>query len=125
MTHDIEEAIKLGTKVVVLRDGLVMQTGNRDEIVFQKNGGFVDDFLGNKGFLSYLNITAIERYITPVTKENTLDVSGPCVRPTDPLIVGIRLCLEMGLSRICVRDENNGAVGVFELKSLSRAVARN
>lgn len=119
VTHDIEEAIKLGTKVVVIRDGLVMQTGSRDEIVFQKNGGFVDDFLGNKGYLSYLNITPIEKYITP-TEGNTLDMSAPCVHPSDPLIVGIRLCLEMGVGRVYVRGEKNDVVGMFELKSLSR-----
>jgi len=124
VTHDIEEAIKLGTKVVVLRDGTIMQMGDREEIVFQRNKGFVDDFIGNKGYLSYLNITTIESYLSPITDERTTDISSAYVSALDPLIVGIRLCLELGLDRVLVRDEKNLALGVFELQSLSMVTSR-
>ncbi len=125
VTHDIEEAIKLGTKVVVLREGMTMQIGSRDEIVFQKNKGFVDDFIGNKGYLSYLNITALDKYITPLNKENTLEMASGYVSIHDPLIVGIRYCLETGVDRVLVRDETNALVGVFKLESLSLAPPKN
>jgi osmoprotectant transport system ATP-binding protein len=125
VTHDIEEAIKLGTKVVVLRDGMTMQIGSRDEIVFQKTKGFVDDFIGNKGYLSYLNITTIEKYIVPLTKEDKLETANGYVSAHDPLIVGIRYCLEMGVDRVLVRDETNATTGVFELKSLTLAIPSN
>ena len=45
VTHDIEEAIKLGSRIVVLREGAIMQAGSKDEIVFGTGNDFVDEFL--------------------------------------------------------------------------------
>ena len=97
-----------------------MQTGTRDEIVFQRKSSFVNDFLGNKGFLSYLNITKIENYVTPPSNEIASETINFCVKSNDQLIVGIRMCLENGVSSICVRDENKNMIGQFELSSLSK-----
>jgi len=124
VTHDIEEAIKLGTKIVVLRGGEIMQAGSRNEIVFQSSEGFVSDFLGNKGFLSYLNIAEIKSYIT-VPEEDSKDAvhlnpGNLCVRYDEKLIVGIRMCLEYGVTSICVVDESGKSVGQFDLSSLSK-----
>jgi osmoprotectant transport system ATP-binding protein len=119
VTHDIEEAVKLGSRIVVLRDGEIMQAGTRDEIVFGPENGFVDDFLGNKGFLSYLNITKIKNYMVPPGNRPPA-ASDAFVRGDDPLIVGIRLCLEKNAERVAVQDEDKNVIGTFELSSLSR-----
>lgn len=134
VTHDIEEAIKLGTRIVVLRDGEIMQAGGRDEIVFRSQAGFVTDFLGNKGFLSYLNITEIRNYVTipandvqknplqedPLQEDPLKKPVQLCVRSDEKLIVGIRMCLEYGVTRVCVQDEKGDRIGQFELSSLSK-----
>lgn len=120
VTHDIEEAIKLGTKIVVMNQGEIMEMGSRDAIVFHSKSHFADDFIGNKGFLSYLNIVKIEQVVCPFNgnvseKEITLWVSA-----ADPLIVGIRICLENGVNQIGVRDGAGQVVGAFDLGCLSR-----
>ncbi|MEI8199942.1 MAG: ATP-binding cassette domain-containing protein [Eubacteriales bacterium] len=124
VTHDIEEAIKLGTRIVVLRDGEIMQAGGRDEIVFRSRAGFVTDFMGNKGFLSYLNITEIGNYVTvpanDLQKNILKDKVQLCVRSNEKLIVGIRMCLELGVTSVCVQDEKGDRIGQFELSSLSK-----
>lgn len=124
VTHDIEEAIKLGTRIIVLRDGEIMQAGGRDEIVFKSKAGFVTDFIGNKGFLSYLNITEIGNYITipanDLQKNSLKETVQLCVRSDEKLIVGIRMCLEHGVNRVCVQDEKGDRIGQFELSSLSK-----
>ena len=124
VTHDIEEAIKLGTRIVVLRDGEIMQAGGRDEIVFKSKAGFVTDFMGNKGFLSYLNITEIKNYITFTETGLQYDINykqaGLCVRSDEKLIVGIRMCLAYGVNSVCVQDEKGNKIGQFELSSLSK-----
>ena len=124
VTHDIEEAIKLGTKIVVMNQGEIIEVGSRDAIVFHNKSHFADDFIGNKGFLSYLNIVKIEQVVCPFNgstngntaeKENTLWVTT-----ADPLIVGIRICLENGVNQIGVRDTAGRVVGAFDLSCLSR-----
>ncbi len=119
VTHDIEEAIKLGTKIIVLSDGEIMQSGVRDEIVFNNTNEFVTNFIGNKGFLSYLNIKKIKNYIIPLDVNEKQIINKLCVKSDQKLIVAIRMCLENGLDSICVRDETDNLIGQFKLSSLS------
>jgi|LGVE01.1.fsa_nt_gb osmoprotectant transport system ATP-binding protein len=120
VTHDIEEAIKLGTKIVVLKDGEMMQTGSKNEIVFHNENGFVDDFIGNHGFLSYLDIIKIEKYMTPLKKSDVIEKREFCVKKDMELIVGIRICLENAVNEVCVVDDYNNPIGNFELACLSQ-----
>ena len=124
VTHDIEEAIKLGTKIVVMNQGEIMEVGTRDEIVFHNKSRYVEDFIGNKGFLSYLNIVKIEQVVCPFDRRTNGIVSEKdmtlWVAATEPMIVGIRICLENGMNQIGVRDAAGQVVGVFDLGCLSR-----
>lgn len=124
VTHDIEEAIKLGTKIVVMNQGEIMEVGTRDEIVFHNRSRYAKDFIGNKGFLSYLNIVKIEQVVSSIngsTSSNAVEKEKNLwVTDADPLIVGIRICLENGVNQIEVRDAAGRIVGVFDLGSLSQ-----
>ena len=119
VTHDIEEAIKLGSRIVVLRDGEIMQAGTRDEIVFRPENSFVDDFLGNKGFLSYLSIAKIKNYMAP-PGNGPAEAAGLFVHGGDPVIVGLRLCLENHIPSVPDLDDAENIVGVFSPSSLSK-----
>jgi len=54
VTHDIEEAFKLGTKVVLLNDGKIEQVGRPEELIYNPKTPFVKKFLGPKGFKAVL-----------------------------------------------------------------------
>lgn len=54
VTHDIEEAFKLGTKIVLFEKGSIIQDGTKQEILMNPKNKFVEDFLGNKIFIKYL-----------------------------------------------------------------------
>lgn len=89
VTHDIEEAIKLGTKIVVMNQGEIMEMGSRDAIVFHSKSHFADDFIGNKGFLSYLNIVKIAQVVCPFNGNSSEKKISLWVSADDPLIVGL------------------------------------
>ncbi len=65
VTHDIEEAIKLGTKMVLLKDGKVHEAGSREDILFNAKREFTKEFFGIKRFTSYMNTTSIREAMTP------------------------------------------------------------
>jgi ABC-type Fe3+/spermidine/putrescine transport system ATPase subunit len=46
VTHDLEEALAMSDRIVVMRDGLIEQTGTPDEIYRLPNSAFVADFVG-------------------------------------------------------------------------------
>ncbi len=56
VTHDQAEALTLADRIVVMKDGVVQQTGTPDEIYEQPRNSFVASFLGNPP-INYLDGT--------------------------------------------------------------------
>lgn len=55
VTHDIQEALKLGDKVVLMREGQIEQAGSKESLLFEPVSPFVKEFIGLKGFKSILD----------------------------------------------------------------------
>ncbi len=51
VTHDLEEALAMSDRIVVMRDGLVEQTGTPDEIYRLPRSAFVADFIGSANLI--------------------------------------------------------------------------
>jgi iron(III) transport system ATP-binding protein len=51
VTHDLEEALAMSDRIVVMRDGLIEQTGSPDEIYRLPNNAFVADFVGSANLI--------------------------------------------------------------------------
>src|SRR6187200_200328 len=52
VTHDLEEALAMSDHIVVMRDGLVEQTGTPDEIYNHPRNAFVADFIGSSNMIT-------------------------------------------------------------------------
>lgn len=59
VTHDIHEAFKLGSKIVLMNHGCIEQIGTPETLVYQPASTFVEDFLGLKGFKSLLEDSVV------------------------------------------------------------------
>ncbi len=83
ITHDIEEAIKLGDQVVILRvGGRLAQAGPPQELLDEPADAFVEGFVGrDRGYrsLSFLPATDLSLGEVAVVREAT---SGPAGEPT-------------------------------------------
>jgi len=55
VTHDIQEALKLGTRIVLINQGQIEQVGSKEDLIFRPNSEFVKDFFGIKGFKATLD----------------------------------------------------------------------
>ena len=47
ITHDLEEAIELGDRIAILRDGEIIQNGDSQDIVLRPADGYIADFTKN------------------------------------------------------------------------------
>lgn len=45
ITHDLQEALKLGDRILILRDGAIIQVGTPDEVVARPADDYVKDFV--------------------------------------------------------------------------------
>jgi osmoprotectant transport system ATP-binding protein len=55
VTHDIHEAMKLGTKIVLMNNGKIEQIGTPEELQFSPESDYVKNFLGLKGLQSFFD----------------------------------------------------------------------
>ena len=45
ITHDLQEALKLGDRILIMRDGAIVQIGTPDEVVAAPADDYVRDFV--------------------------------------------------------------------------------
>lgn len=55
VTHDMQEAIKLGDRICVIREGEIVQIGTPDEIIANPANEFVREFIGSTTFVQTVN----------------------------------------------------------------------
>jgi len=60
VTHDIDEAIKMGDRIAIMRQGKLVQYGTPDEILSLPANDFVADFVGADRTLKRLNLIRVE-----------------------------------------------------------------
>ena len=114
VTHDIDEAFRLGSRIVLFDNGKIVQQGNRKEMIFNPRNKFVEDFFGTKNFTAYLNVTLIRDVMIPSFEEK----STPRVKEDSSLMEGIKILFNLGLDEIAVEDEKGKLVGMFSLKHI-------
>lgn len=74
VTHDIQEAFKLGTKIVLINEGRIVQAGTKEDLVFRPKSEYVKAFLGTKGFQATLDSDEIASvYERVLNQEITLE----------------------------------------------------
>ena len=55
ITHDLDEAIRLGNRIAIMKDGVLMQIGTPEEIVTKPVDEYVAEFTWVKGIESLAN----------------------------------------------------------------------
>lgn len=77
VTHDMDEAIKLADRIVIMRDGQLVQCDTPDEILRNPADEFVEEFIGKDRLVQARpNIQTVEQIMNPnpstITGEGTL-----------------------------------------------------
>jgi multiple sugar transport system ATP-binding protein len=117
VTHDQTEAMTMGDKICVMRDGIVQQVGNPIELYDYPINKFVAGFIGspsmnffdvdviNKNGNVYLNEGSFEVTLPVKFKEKVLPYSG------QKITMGVRA--EDIYDKLFYSNKNNGEIGSF------------
>lgn len=76
VTHDQEEAMTLSDTIVVMRDGIIEQTGSPKEVYEHPKNKFVADFLGKANIYEGKLISITEGKLTISTENGTVVIPG-------------------------------------------------
>ncbi|WP_290793335.1 ABC transporter ATP-binding protein [Halomonas sp.] len=64
VSHDIDEAIKMGDRIAVFREGKLVQYSAPDDLLAAPKNSFVESFLGEDRALKRLNLVRVHEIIT-------------------------------------------------------------
>ncbi|MFJ7509164.1 betaine/proline/choline family ABC transporter ATP-binding protein [Peribacillus simplex] len=111
VTHDMDEAIKLADRIVILKAGEIVQVGTPDEILRNPANEFVEEFIGKDRLLQTRpNVELVEQIMSrnpiSITEEKSL---------TD----AITIMRKKRVDSLLVVDEQNVLKGFVDVETIS------
>jgi osmoprotectant transport system ATP-binding protein len=120
VTHDIDEAIKMGDRIAILKDGRLVQYGTPDEILSRPANDFVAAFVGADRALKRLNLVSVGEVMLAGGEPEAHGVSsGIAVAPDISLKDALALMLAHNVRNLAVMEQGR-RVGRVSLEMIQR-----
>ncbi len=103
ITHDLDEALKMGDRIAIMKDGDIVQIGSPEDILVNPADDYVKAFVEN---VDRSNIVTAASIMFKKTGRLFIDKDGPAL--------ALRRMKERGLSRLPVVDRENCFLGFVE-----------
>ena len=112
VTHDMDEALKLADRIVIMRDGQLVQCDTPDEILRNPADEFVEEFIGKDRLVQARpNIQTVEQIMNPtpvtITGDHTLSQA-------------IQLMKQKRVDSLLVVDEDNILQGYVDVETIDQ-----
>ena len=120
VTHDIDEAIRMGSRIAILRAGKVVQYDTPERILAQPADAFVEAFVGGDRSLKRLALLTVSSYL----EAGSPPANTPRLIPGTPLRDALSAMLDAGVDEAGVVDTNGHALGRVTLSAIRKAASR-
>ncbi len=110
VSHDLDEALKLGDRIAIMKDGVIAQIGTAEEILTNPADDYVSEFVAG------VDRTKI------LTAENIMKRPEPVVSINSGLKVAMQLMKKHGISSIFVVDPEKKIKGILLIDDAVQAV---
>lgn len=121
ITHDLDEAVRIGDRIAIMRDGKVVQIGTAEDIVMHPADDYVADFVAGISRLKVVHAHAVMQPIEAYTSQNgPLSADAPRVHDQETLSNLINLAIDKDDSIVVQREGTD--VGVITRSDLLRTV---
>lgn len=123
VTHDIEEALKLGDKIVIMNEGVIQQYDTPLNIVTKPANDFVSQLVHSEDVLQHLSLMRAENVMSPLdTMVSDTEIS---VHQDENLKTVLTHILNGTSDSVIVRDEHQAPVGYIALEQLKTYIAKS
>lgn len=110
VTHDLDEALKLGDRIALMKDGEIVQVGTPEEILTNPVDAYVEQFVAGVDMTKVLSASDVMRRPEPVARYN----AGPRV--------ALHLMEEHDIGSVFVVDRERRLKGLVTLDDALEAV---
>jgi osmoprotectant transport system ATP-binding protein len=107
VSHDIDEAVKMASRIAIFRDGRLIQYDTPDNILAHPGDAFIADFVGSDRTLKRLRLVKVE---------DAMMKEPPRVRAEDTLDTALRLMEEHGHYAVVMVGPRGRARGLVRVE---------
>ncbi len=118
VSHDVEEALRLADRILIMQSGQIVQYDTPFNILKQPANAFVHDLVGAEDMVRQLSLLRVETAMTDMSVNH--DNGAPTIALHDNLRNALSLLLRTGANKLTVLDERT-AVGVLTLQQIRDA----
>jgi osmoprotectant transport system ATP-binding protein len=120
VTHDIDEAIRLGSRIAILRAGRLLQYATPEALLAAPADPFVEEFVGADRALKRLSLLPVADHLVPAADATWARDGLPTLAPEASLREALAALLAAGRDHGCVADAR-GLQGYITLDSIKAA----
>ena len=122
ITHDLDEALKLGDRIAIMKEGAIAQVGTPTEILTEPADDYVRSFVQNVDRTQAIPARAVMR--DPTDEERALGSEAGTVSPETPIVEVLPLLLQTD-GPILVTDGEAQVLGVVSKEAVLDEMLRN
>ena len=116
ITHDLDEALRIGDEISILRDGEVIQDGDPQSIIMHPADDYISDFIKDINRGRVLEVRSI--------MEKARKATGPKMGIKTPLEDALQQLVAAGMDNGTVVGGDGKAIGKISMKNAIAAMAR-
>ncbi|QWU15389.1 glycine betaine/proline transport system ATP-binding protein [Paenibacillus sophorae] len=109
ITHDLDEALRIGDRIALMKDGVIVQIGTPEEILIQPANKYVERFVEDVDLSKVLTAAHVMR-------------QPEMIRPERGPRVALQLMRDSGVSSLYVADKDMKLLGVITADDAARAL---
>ncbi len=108
ITHDLDEALRIGDRIAIMKDGNIVQIGTSEEILHSPANDYVREFTQDVNRTKIVSAASIMRFAESIT----LEKAG--------LRTAAKKMNDLGISSLFVTDKENVLLGAVTIDEVSR-----
>ncbi len=116
ITHDLDEALRIGDEIAILRDGEVIQQGDPQSIIMRPADNYIADFIKDINRGRVLEVRSV--------MGKASRASGPKIAPRTPLEEAIQQLANANKDSGVVVDKAGKTIGKITMQAAIAAMAR-
>lgn len=122
ITHDLDEAIRIGDRIAIMKNGRIVQSGRAREIVFKPADDYVADFVKDLSRIKFVTVSDAMRPLSDGAQAQEASLAGaPRISRTATVEAAVRSMIGVE-TPLLVTDEAGDSIGVLSKDDLLRVV---
>ena len=122
ITHDLEEAVRIGDRIAIMKDGFIVQIGTAEQIIMHPADDYVADFVAG---ISRLKVVKAHTVMKPIAKHEAEHGALPDNAPAFDEDVNLSILIDAAIkseSPLVVLDRNRAPIGVITRADLLKTI---